>query len=106
MPSSGLLRHVGLVRTDVLEECSASIIRVIRIGELGTIICSVRRLLVTANVFPSSPILLTLMMETLHSSEMSVLTTATRRHIPEDGVLHSHRRENLKFYIALTGWDL
>jgi hypothetical protein len=23
---------------------------------------------------------------------------------PEDGILHSHRRENLKFYIALTGW--
>jgi hypothetical protein len=25
-------------------------------------------------------------------------------YIPEDGVLHSHRRENLKPYIALTGW--
>jgi hypothetical protein len=22
---------------------------------------------------------------------------------PEDGILHSHRRENLKSYIALTG---
>jgi hypothetical protein len=27
-------------------------------------------------------------------------------YIPEDGILHSHRRENLKSYIALTGWTL
>jgi hypothetical protein len=27
-------------------------------------------------------------------------------YIPEDGVLHGHRRENFKSYIALTGWDL
>jgi hypothetical protein len=27
-------------------------------------------------------------------------------HIPEDDILHSHRRENLKFYIASTGWAL
>jgi hypothetical protein len=25
-------------------------------------------------------------------------------YIPEDGILHSHRRENLKSYTALTGW--
>jgi hypothetical protein len=36
MVSSGLLRHVALVRTDVLEEPSASFITVTRIGELGT----------------------------------------------------------------------
>jgi hypothetical protein len=64
------------------------------------------RLLVTANVVPSSPILVTLMMEALHSSETSVLTTATWRYIAEDGVLHSNRRENLDSYIALTGWAL
>jgi hypothetical protein len=38
MPSSGMLRHVALVRTDVSEELSASVIRVPRIGELGTML--------------------------------------------------------------------
>jgi hypothetical protein len=36
MASSGMLRRVALVRTDVSEELSASIIRVTRISELGT----------------------------------------------------------------------
>jgi hypothetical protein len=35
MPSSGMLHHVALVRTDVAVERITSIIRVIRIGELG-----------------------------------------------------------------------
>jgi hypothetical protein len=66
----------------------------------------VRRLLVRANVLPSSPILVTLMKNVLSSSETSVLTSATRRNIPEDAILHSHRRETLKSYIALTVWTL
>jgi hypothetical protein len=33
-----MLRHVALVRTDVSEELSASIIRLTRIGELGTVL--------------------------------------------------------------------
>jgi hypothetical protein len=36
MVSSGMLRRVALVRTDVSEALSASFIRVTRIGELGT----------------------------------------------------------------------
>jgi hypothetical protein len=36
MASSGMLRRVALLRTDVSEELSASFIRVTRIGELGT----------------------------------------------------------------------
>jgi hypothetical protein len=53
MPSSGMLRYVAVVRTDVLEA----------------------------------------------HSEPSVLTRATQRNIPEDAILHSHRRENLKSYV-------
>jgi hypothetical protein len=60
--SSGMLSRVALVRTDVLEELSASFIRVTRIGELGTMLKN--------GVFP------------------------------ENTILHSYRRENLKSYIG------
>jgi hypothetical protein len=112
MVSSGMLRRVALVRTDVLEELSASFIRVTRIGVLGTTLAvtsthshceeillrSVHRLLVTSSVVPISPILVTLLKEALSFFETSALTRATWRNILEDAIIHSHRRENLKPY--------
>jgi hypothetical protein len=46
------------------------------------------------------------MKKALSSSKTSVIATTTRRDILEDDILHSQRRENLKSYIALTGWTL
>jgi hypothetical protein len=68
--------------------------------------CSMLRLLVIANVIPSSPILVILMMEAKCSSYTSVLTGASRHHIPKDGVHHGHRYGNLKSCIELIGWTL
>jgi hypothetical protein len=73
MPSSGILRRVIVVRTDVSDQRVASIIEVTRIGDLVTSLIivflqSVPRLVVTANV-PRSPILVTVMTESICCSE-------------------------------------
>jgi hypothetical protein len=127
MASSGMLCRVALVRTVASEELSASFSRVTTISELGTtltvpsnwrtlrrntkkyhlaLLRSVRQLLGTASVVPSSPIVVILLKEAQSSSETSVLTSATRRNIPEYYILQSHGHENLSSYIALTGWTL
>jgi hypothetical protein len=59
-------------------------------------------LLPIANV-PTSPILYKMTMEAIGFSDTSVLTRATRRQVQEGSILHSHSRETLKSYIALTG---
>jgi hypothetical protein len=82
MQSSDMLRSMAPVRTDVSEECIASVIRV--------------QLPVTANLVTNSPTLVTLLMEAIRSSETPVPTRATQHNTPGYGILHNHRRQNLK----------
>jgi hypothetical protein len=86
-----MLHRVALVRADVSEEFSAIIIHFVFLR-------SVRRLLVTANIVPSSPILVTQMMEALISSETSVLTRATRCTSRKTQFLRVTNLENTKSY--------
>jgi hypothetical protein len=68
-----MLRRVTLVRTDISEERIACIIRVTKICELETTLA--------------------------FTSNRS--TRATRPNIPEDAILRSRRRDNLKSYTLL-----
>jgi hypothetical protein len=81
---------VVLVRT-ISEERIATNIRVKEISELGT----------TSAVTPA---------DSFHPDDggryfilKCRFLQATQRHIPENGILHIHNRENLKSYIALVG---
>jgi hypothetical protein len=82
MPSSGMLRRVALVGTDVFEARSATIIRLTRIGELVTLALSIN--------------CHTLQKNNTYSSETSVLTRVTRRNNPEDGILDASNVYSLR----------
>jgi hypothetical protein len=106
-----MLSTVSIIRTEVSEELSASIIRVIRIGELGTTLAvtsnrrtlvflrSVRRLLVTANVVPSSTILVTLMKEAPSSSETPHGVTSQETQF---FIVTAEKTSNLTKYYTVT----
>jgi hypothetical protein len=79
MPSSGMWRRIDLVWTDVSEERIASMQPRAHPGS-------------SLADFP------TLKMEAIRSSETLVHIRSRRCHIPEDGILYSHRRENLRYY--------
>jgi hypothetical protein len=88
MPSSGILRRVALVSSDIAEECVTFIIRATRIGELG------KTLAVTSNQRTLRRN--TYFTDSCHHDDggatflqPSVLIRATRRNIPEDGILRN-----------------
>jgi hypothetical protein len=93
MPSSGKWQRVAFISTDVSEESVASAFRRETIRDIGTEIvvpyCSSR-----GDTFFRS------------GDNVSRVKYELGFYIPEDGILHSHRRQNLKSYIALTGWTL
>jgi uncharacterized membrane protein len=94
-----MLCYVALSRTDVSEERIASGIRVRRVGAIGTTLSATSNRSMLRRNTMRSPIVVTLTVQAIRFSETSVLTRATRRNNPEDTILHSHRRENLKSYI-------
>jgi hypothetical protein len=85
--------RVAFVWVEVSEERIASVIRLTRIVELATTLAVTTKLKTLrrniANVVPSSPMLVSLIMETILSSEISVLTRATRHHVAETTFFNS-----------------
>jgi hypothetical protein len=92
MSSSGVWSCVDLASTYVSEERIASTFRVEKSARLPS------SLQPPAHAGSSLADFSTLKMEAIRSSETSVNARSTQRHIPEDGILHSHRCGSLKSY--------
>jgi hypothetical protein len=95
-----MLRRVVLVRTDVSEEPSVSFIRVTRIGELGT--SPTQAATINRRTLRRNTKYFTDFCHPHEGGAMFLRNVGSyksqRRNIPEDTILHSHRRENLKSY--------
>jgi hypothetical protein len=102
MPSSGIWRRIDLVWTDFSEERIASIFRAEKSANEEPVWAGGCRLSPPAHTGSSFADFSALKMEVIRSSETSVYTKYTRRHNPEDGILHSPRRENLKSYFVVN----
>jgi hypothetical protein len=91
-------RHVDLVRPDVSKEHVASTFGVQKSASEQ------------ADSYPLTLFLAhrfsTLEMEVARSSKTYILTRPTRRNIPEDCILYSHRCEGLKSYIILLVYEI
>jgi hypothetical protein len=114
-PSSRMWHCVDLVWPDVSEERIASIFRVEKSASEEPVWAGVCRLSYQLGIFDwqlslqplphagsSLADFSTLKMGAIHSSERSVHTRSTWRHIPGDSILHSHCHENLKPYMPYT----
>jgi hypothetical protein len=104
MASSGMWHRLDLVWTDVSEERIAFFFRVEISASEEQAWASGCRLQPPAHAVSSHADISTLTMKAIRSSETSVQTRSTQSHIPEDGILHSHRRENLKSYICVYSY--
>jgi hypothetical protein len=89
-------RPVDLVWTDVSEERIASIFRVEK-SESEQVAADWASLQPSAHAGSSHADFSTLKMEAIRPFETTGHTRSTRRHIPEDGILYSQRRENLRY---------
>jgi hypothetical protein len=93
MASSGVLRRVAIVRTDVSQELSASFIRVTRIGELGTTLAVTsnrQRVLALYTVLRN---LLNVLEQVVNKLGLQIQTNVCFAHVTED-IVHIKIRDN------------